>query len=54
LSSAIEYIREIEKERDALREENERLRLNPLGAGAMKNWERGGDSLEEFMMDPHV
>ncbi|KAF1831560.1 hypothetical protein BDW02DRAFT_45236 [Decorospora gaudefroyi] len=30
LSSAIEYIRQIEQERDALREENEKLRLNQM------------------------
>ena len=54
LSSAIEYIREIEKERDALREENERLKLGQLGSGTTKNLEGRNDSLDEFMMDPQV
>ncbi|OAL56435.1 hypothetical protein IQ07DRAFT_593958 [Pyrenochaeta sp. DS3sAY3a] len=52
LSSAIEYIRRIEKERDALREENERLRFSQAGGSGEKAWRMGDDTLEEFLMDP--
>lgn len=49
LSSAIEYIRKIEKERDDLREENDRLKT---GQAEPKAWRAGEESLEEFLMDP--
>jgi hypothetical protein len=39
LSSAIEYIQSIEKERDALIEENDRLRRNLQGAPSQNNWD---------------
>lgn len=53
LSSAIEYIRRIEKERDALKEENERLRFSQAGrSGEPKTWRMGDDTLEEFLMEP--
>jgi hypothetical protein len=48
LCSAIEYIRQIEKERDALREEVERLKQNQ---GQSMGWTRGNRSLDEFLMD---
>jgi hypothetical protein len=56
LSSAIEYIHRIERERDALREENGRLRQRIASGGVVlgDEWMRGGDegSLDEFLMDP--
>lgn len=52
LSSAIEYIRRIEKERDTLRDENDRLKMSQVGGGEPKSWRTGEDSLEEFLMDP--
>ncbi|KAF1852083.1 uncharacterized protein K460DRAFT_264181, partial [Cucurbitaria berberidis CBS 394.84] len=52
LSSAIEYIRRIEKERDDLKDENDRLRMGQLGQGEPKAWRTGDGSLEEFLMDP--
>ena len=52
LSSAIEYIRRIEKERDTLREENDRLKTVQVGRGEPKAWRTGEDSLGEFLMDP--
>jgi hypothetical protein len=39
LSSAIEYIQSIERERDALIEENDRLRRGQFEAPAQSNWE---------------
>ncbi|CAO2650939.1 Nn.00g092360.m01.CDS01 [Neocucurbitaria sp. VM-36] len=52
LSSAIEYIRRIENERDTLREENDRLKMAQGSSGEPKSWRTGEDSLEEFLMDP--
>jgi hypothetical protein len=49
LSGAIDYIKQIEKERDALKEEVERLRQNH---GADIGWTRADNSLDEFLMDP--
>jgi hypothetical protein len=49
LSSAIDYIRSIEKERDALRVENERLKQ---GQGEYKGWARGINSMDDFLIDP--
>jgi hypothetical protein len=40
LSSAIDYIQSIEKERDALLEENDRLRRNLQGASSQNNWDQ--------------
>ncbi|KAH9865197.1 hypothetical protein IAQ61_009144 [Plenodomus lingam] len=63
LSSAIEYIKKIESERDTLREENERLKQGQgsrsrsggqsgqAGSGQNQNW-REDRSLDEFLMDP--
>ncbi|KAH9875356.1 hypothetical protein J1614_004848 [Plenodomus biglobosus] len=64
LSSAIEYIKKIEIERDALREENEKLRQGQGqgsargggqsrqgSSGQNRNW-REDRSLDEFLMDP--
>jgi hypothetical protein len=48
LSSAIEYIRSIEKERDALKEEVERLKQN---RNHNMGWAEGNTSLDEFLMD---
>lgn len=62
LSSAIEYIRKIEKERDELKEENEQLRQRQGGNGQQESWRRQrqgpvpdwtrSDSLDEFLTDP--
>lgn len=49
LSSAIEYIRAIERERDALREEVERLKQNQ---GQMMGWAGGSNALDDFLIDP--
>jgi hypothetical protein len=49
LSSAIDYIRSIEKERDALRAENETLKQ---GQGEYKGWTRGINALDDFLIDP--
>jgi hypothetical protein len=49
LSSAIEYIRTIERERDAWREEVERLKQNQ---GQMMGWAGGSSALDDFLMDP--
>ncbi|KAH8717078.1 hypothetical protein GQ44DRAFT_712835 [Phaeosphaeriaceae sp. PMI808] len=49
LSSAIEYIKSIEKERDTLKVEVERLKQTQ---GQSTNWMRGHDPLDEFLMDP--
>ncbi|KAF2830168.1 hypothetical protein CC86DRAFT_285937 [Ophiobolus disseminans] len=49
LSSAIDYIRKIENERDALKEEVEKLRQNQ---GQSMGWTRADNSLDEFLMDP--
>jgi hypothetical protein len=42
LSSAIEYIQRIEKERDVLREENKRLRRGQRVGGEGKSWDMSG------------
>lgn len=52
LSSAIEYIRRIEEERDALKEENDRLKMGQSGSGEPKSWRTGEDPLDDFLMDP--
>ena len=49
LSAAIEYIGKIEQERDALKEEVERLRQSQ---GQSMGWTRSDNSLDEFLMDP--
>ncbi|KAH7392580.1 hypothetical protein BKA66DRAFT_411892, partial [Pyrenochaeta sp. MPI-SDFR-AT-0127] len=51
LSSAIEYIRRIEKERDALKEENERLRQGQRRENDIQGWTIGEESLDEFLMN---
>jgi hypothetical protein len=48
LSSAIDYIKSIEKERDALRAENERLKHVQ---GGYRGWTRGIDTMDDFLMD---
>jgi hypothetical protein len=48
LSSAIEYIRSIEKERDALREEVERLKQC---RGQNMGWTEGSTYLDDFLLD---
>jgi hypothetical protein len=48
LSSAIDYIRSIEKERDALRAENERLQQRQ---SEYKSWTRGINPLDDFLID---
>ena len=51
LSSAIEYIQTIEKERDALKQELEQLRRNQA-AGMMRGTDnRRNQSLDEYLMD---
>ena len=52
LASAIEYIRSIEAERDALRLENERLRQTATKGQTIRNWKVGEESLQEFFADP--
>lgn len=49
LSSAIEYIKQIERERDVLKEEIERLRGE---RGQDMDWLKADNSLDEFLMDP--
>jgi hypothetical protein len=49
LAGAIEYIRKIEKERDELRDEVERLKQRQ---GQSMGWAREASSLDEFLMDP--
>ncbi|KAH6618998.1 hypothetical protein C7974DRAFT_40353 [Boeremia exigua] len=48
LASAIEYIRRLEAERDALKADNARLR----GAGGGRTWKVEDESLQEFLTDP--
>jgi hypothetical protein len=50
LASAIDYIRRIEKERDALHEELARLRQGQSGLETPRSWETGSDSMEQFMV----
>jgi len=51
LSSAIEYIRMVEKERDALKEENERLKQGQgIEAQQHGSW-KDDRSLKEFLID---
>jgi hypothetical protein len=50
LSSAIDYIRKIERERDALSEEVARLRQGQPGLGTAKGWETGGDPMDQFLV----
>jgi hypothetical protein len=51
LSSAIDYIHRIETERDALLEENERLRRNQKTSGEGKNWDMSvGEDMDGFLM----
>jgi hypothetical protein len=52
LSSAIDYIKSIEQERDALREENERLRQAQAGGVVVRNWKVEDESLQDFLTDP--
>jgi hypothetical protein len=53
LSSAIEYIRKIEKERDALKEENERLKQGQRAGNDMNTniWTGGDSSLDDFLTE---
>lgn len=48
LASAIEYIEAVERERDALSEENERLRRNQ---GMMRGGGARHELLDEFLME---
>lgn len=52
LASAIEYIRKIEAERDALKLENERLRQAAASGQTIRNWKVEDESLQEFLTDP--
>lgn len=52
LASAIEYIRRIEAERDALKLENERLRQAAASGQTIRNWRVEDESLQEFLTDP--
>jgi hypothetical protein len=52
LSSAIEYIKTIERERDALMEENQRLRQAQAGGVVVRNWKVEDESLQDFLTDP--
>ncbi|KAF1944209.1 hypothetical protein EJ02DRAFT_452581 [Clathrospora elynae] len=49
LCSAIEYIRSVEKERDALKVENETLRGNQRGGIGENAWGERNDELDEFL-----
>ena len=60
LSSAIEYIKILEAERDALREDNERLRQaqaqaqagGQAGEAVVRNWKVEDESLQDFLTGP--
>jgi hypothetical protein len=49
LSSAIDYIKKIEREKEALKEEVERLKQNQ---GQNMAWTSGSTSLDDFLMGP--
>ncbi|KAF2130814.1 hypothetical protein P153DRAFT_287623, partial [Dothidotthia symphoricarpi CBS 119687] len=51
LAGAIEYIQKLESERDALEEENKRLRRAQTRSGHVENW-RKDESLDDFLVDP--
>lgn len=50
LSNAIDYIKTIERERDALREEVEQLKQSRRQSQSM-NWVGGGSSLDDFLAE---
>jgi hypothetical protein len=52
LASAIEYIKTIEHERDALQAENERLRQAQAGGVVVRNWKVEDESLQDFLTEP--
>lgn len=52
LASAIEYIRKIEAERDALKAENERFRQAQASGQTIRNWKVEDESLQEFLTEP--
>ncbi|KAJ4985378.1 helix-loop-helix DNA-binding domain-containing protein [Stagonosporopsis vannaccii] len=52
LASAIEYIRKLETERDALRADNDRLRQAASSGQTIRNWKVEDESLQEFLTDP--
>ncbi|KAJ4333343.1 hypothetical protein N0V95_009453 [Ascochyta clinopodiicola] len=52
LASAIDYIRKIEAERDALKGENARLRTAAASGQTIRTWKVEDESLQEFLTDP--
>jgi hypothetical protein len=52
LASAIEYIKTIERERDALQAENERLRQAQAGSVVVRSWKVEDESLQDFLTEP--
>lgn len=52
LASAIEYIRRLETERDALKVDNDRLRQAAASGQTIRNWKVEDESLQEFLTDP--
>lgn len=52
LASAIEYIRKLEAENNALKADNDRLRQATASGQTIRNWKVEDESLQEFLTDP--